>query len=184
MRAHTMQLVDQKKRRKQEKLSSAIYAALVYSLFQNPAPMFAGVLCAALVAVMTAVKTGNIWLWPCVAFLVITGAARAVDMHLYQRSKPGLTEVEAAHWEVRYQTGAMFYALALGIWCVVALLGTDDAVSHMICTSVTLGYMAAGAGRTYGRPWIFHLQTLLACGPLSLALVLYGSPYYRSEERR
>ena len=38
--------------------------------------------------------------------------------------------------------------------------------------------MAAGAGRTYGRPWIFHLQTLLACGPLSVALVLNGSPYY------
>jgi diguanylate cyclase (GGDEF)-like protein len=173
-----MQFVDQKNRRNQEALSPAIYAALVYSLFQNPAPMFAGVLCAALAAVMTAVKTGNVWLWPCVAFLVVTGAARAIDMHLYQQRKPGLTTAEAAHWEVRYQIGAMFYALALGIWCVVALLGTDDAVSHMICTSVTLGYMAAGAGRTYGRPWIFHLQTLLACGPLSLALVLHGSPYY------
>ena len=72
----------------------------------------------------------------------------------------------------------MLYAVSLGIWCVVALLGSDDAVAHMICVSVTLGYMAAGAGRTYGRPWIFHLQTLLACGPLSMALVLNGSPYY------
>jgi diguanylate cyclase (GGDEF)-like protein len=173
-----MRFVDQKKRNKREALSPAIYAALVYSLFQNPAPMFAGVVCAAIAATMTAVKTGNVWLWPCVALLVVTGALRAADMHKYQRCKPGLTEAEAAHWEIRYQIGAMFYALALGIWCVVALLGTSDAVSHMICTSVTLGYMAAGAGRTYGRPWIFHLQTLLACGPLSLALVFYGSPYY------
>jgi diguanylate cyclase (GGDEF)-like protein len=173
-----MRFVDQKKRNKREALSPAIYAALVYSLFQNPAPMFAGVVCAAIAATMTAVKTGNVWLWPCVALLVVTGAVRAADMHKYQRCKPGLTEAEAAHWEIRYQIGAMFYALALGIWCVVALLGTNDAVSHMICTSVTLGYMAAGAGRTYGRPWIFHLQTLLACGPLSLALVFYGSPYY------
>jgi diguanylate cyclase (GGDEF)-like protein len=173
-----MRFVDQKKRNKREALSPAIYAALVYSLFQNPAPMFAGVVCAAIAATMTAVKTGNVWLWPCVALLVVTGALRAADMHKYQRCKPGLTEAEAAHWEIRYQIGAMFYALALGIWCVVALLGTNDAVSHMICTSVTLGYMAAGAGRTYGRPWIFHLQTLLACGPLSLALVFYGSPYY------
>jgi diguanylate cyclase (GGDEF)-like protein len=173
-----MQLVDQEQRSNKEALSPAIYAALVYSLFQNPAPMFAGVLCAAIAAVMTAVKTGNVWLWPCVGFLVVAGAARAVDMHLYQQRKPGLTEAEASHWEIRYQIGAMFYAFALGIWCVVALLGSDDAVAHMICTSVTLGYMAAGAGRTYGRPWIFHLQTLLACGPLSLALVLQGSPYY------
>jgi diguanylate cyclase (GGDEF)-like protein len=173
-----MRFVDQKKRNKREALSPAIYAALVYSLFQNPAPMFAGVVCAAIAATMTAVKTGNVWLWPCVVLLVVTGALRAADMHKYQRCKAGLTEAEAAHWEIRYQIGAMFYALALGIWCVVALLGTNDAVSHMICTSVTLGYMAAGAGRTYGRPWIFHLQTLLACGPLSLALVFYGSPYY------
>ena len=49
-----------------------------------------------------------------------------------------------------------------------ALAETRDAVARW----------AAGAGRTYGRPWIFHLQTLLACGPLSLALVLNGSPYY------
>jgi diguanylate cyclase (GGDEF)-like protein len=161
-----------------QKLPPSIYAALVYSLFQNPAPMFAGALCAAVAAIMTAVKTGNAWLWPCVALLVVTGAARAVDMHLYQRRKRSLTENEAAHWEIRYQIGAMLYAASLGIWCVVALLGSDDAVAHMITVSVTLGYMAAGAGRTYGRPWIFHLQTLLACGPLSVALLLNGNPYY------
>jgi diguanylate cyclase (GGDEF)-like protein len=161
-----------------QKVPPSIYAALVYSLFQNPAPMFAGALCAAVAAIMTAVKTGNAWLWPCVALLVVTGAARAVDMHLYQRRKRSLTENEAAHWEIRYQIGAMLYAASLGIWCVVALLGSDDAVAHMITVSVTLGYMAAGAGRTYGRPWIFHLQTLLACGPLSVALLVNGNPYY------
>jgi diguanylate cyclase (GGDEF)-like protein len=161
-----------------QKVPPSIYAALVYSLFQNPAPMFAGALCAAVAAIMTAVKTGNAWLWPCVALLVLTGAARALDMHLYQRRKASLTENEAAHWEIRYQIGAMLYAASLGIWCVVALLGSDDATAHMITVSVTLGYMAAGAGRTYGRPWIFHLQTLLACGPLSVALLLSGNPYY------
>ncbi|HEV7878965.1 putative bifunctional diguanylate cyclase/phosphodiesterase [Bradyrhizobium sp.] len=161
-----------------QKMSPSIYAALVYSLFQNPAPMFAGALCAAVAAIMTAVKTDDAWLWPCVALLVVTGAGRALDMNQYQRRKSSLTENEAGHWEIRYQIGAMLYAVSLGIWCVAALLGSDDAVAHMICVSVTLGYMAAGAGRTYGRPWIFHLQTLLACGPLSVALLLNGSPYY------
>jgi diguanylate cyclase (GGDEF)-like protein len=161
-----------------QKMSPSIYAALVYSLFQNPAPMFAGALCAAVAAIMTAVKTDDAWLWPCVALLVVTGSARALDMHQYQRRKSSLTENEAAHWEIRYQIGAMLYAVSLGIWCVVALLGSNDPAAHMICVSVTLGYMAAGAGRTYGRPWIFHLQILLACGPLTVALVLNGSPYY------
>jgi diguanylate cyclase (GGDEF)-like protein len=172
-----MQLADNNRSVDQE-MSPAIYAALVYSLFQNPAPMFAGAVCAAVAAVMTAVKTGDGALWPCALLLIVTGGVRALDMRRYQRRMSGLTAEDAGHWEIRYQTGAMLYAIALGIWCVVVLLRSDDAVAHMICTSVTIGYMAAGAGRTYGRPWIFHLQILLACGSLSIALALRGSPYY------
>src|SRR6266852_951584 len=161
-----------------QKMSPSIYAALIDSLFQDPGPLFAGALCAAVGAIMTAVKTGNPWLWPCVALLVVTGAVRALDTRQYRQRNSGLTSNEAARWEVRYQFGAMLYAAALGLWCVVTLLGSSDAVAHMICTSVTLCYVAAGGGRTYGRPWIFHVQMLLAIGPLTLALLLYGSIYY------
>jgi len=161
-----------------EKMPPSIYAALIDSLFQDPGPLFAGALCAAAGAIMTAVKTGNPWLWPCVALLVVTGAVRALDTRQYRQRNCGLTLKEVARWEVRYQFGAMLYAAALGLWCVVTLLGSSDAVAHMIAISVTLCYVAAGGGRTYGRPWIFHVQMLLACGPLTLALALYGSPYY------
>jgi diguanylate cyclase (GGDEF)-like protein len=161
-----------------QKISPSIYTALVDSLFQNPGPMFAGAVFAAIAAVMTAMKSGDDWLWPCAGLLIITGAFRAFDMHRYRARKTALTADEATRWEIRYQIGAMLYAIALGIWCVVALLSSDDAVAHMICLTVTTSYMAAGAGRTYGRPWIFHLQILFACGPMSLALALHGSPYY------
>jgi diguanylate cyclase (GGDEF)-like protein len=161
-----------------QKISPSIYAALIDSLFQNPAPLFAGAVLVAFAAVMTALKTGQIFLWPCAAFLIVTGAARALDMHWYITRKSVLTADEAARWEVRYQIGAMLYAVALGTWCSVALLTSDDAVAHMICLSVTTGYVAAGAGRTYGRPWIFHVQIALACGPTSIALALNGTPYY------
>ena len=172
-----MQLATQTKDPDQ-KMSPTIYAALIDSLFQDPGPMFAGALCAAVAAIMTAVKTGNVWLWSCVALLVITGAVRAIDTGRYKKRKSQLTPDEAGRWEIRYQFGAMLYAAALGLWCVVAVLGSTDAAAHMICISVTLCYVAAGGGRTYGRPWIFHVQMLLACGPLTLAMVLYGSPYY------
>ena len=163
-----------------QRMSPSIYAALIDSLFQEPGPLFAGALCAAVAAFMTVMKTGNAWLWPCVALLVVTGAVRALDTRQYQqqRRNSDLTSKQASRWEVRYQIGAMLYAAALGLWCVVALLGSNDAVAHMIATSVTLCYVAAGGGRTYGRPWIFHVQMLLACGPLTLAMALYGSPYY------
>ena len=159
------------------KMSPSIYAALIDSLFSDPGPMFAGALCAALAAIMTAVKTGNVGLWPCVALLVVTGAVRALDTRRYLQRKTILTPDGVARWEIRYQVGAMLYAGALGLWCAVALT-SNDAVAHMICISVTLCYVAAGGGRTYGRPWIFHVQMLLACGPLTLALALYGNPYY------
>jgi diguanylate cyclase (GGDEF)-like protein len=159
-------------------MSPSIYAALIDSLFTDPGPMFAGALCAAVAAVMTAAKTGNVWLWPCVALLVVTGALRALDTRQYQKLRDNLSPEDVARWEVRYQFGAMLYAAALGLWCLVVLMGSDDAVTHMIATSVTLCYIAAGGGRTYGRPWIFHLQMLLACGPLTVALAAHGSPYY------
>ena len=161
-----------------DKISPSIYAALIDSLFQDPGPLFAGALCAAVAAIMTAVKTGNVWLWPCVALLVITGAVRALDTRQYQRTRASLTPERVARWEVRYQIGAMLYAAALGAWCAVAISGADDPAAHMIATSVTLCYVAAGGGRTYGRPWIFHVQMLLAIGPLTLALLASGSPYY------
>lgn len=160
------------------KMSPSINSALIDSLFQDAGPLFAGAVCTAVAAVMTALKTGNVWLWPIVALLIVTGAVRALDTLKYQRGKPTLTSADVSRWEIRYQIGAMLYASALGLWCLVAILGSDDAVAHMICTSVTLCYVAAGGGRTYGRPWIFHVQMLLAIGPMTLALVLFGSPYY------
>jgi hypothetical protein len=156
----------------------AIYTALVDSLFRNPAPMFAGAVCAAIAATMTALKTGNDLLWPCVGSLVLIGAFRSFDMLKYKRRDTHLTAIEAARWELRYQIGAVLYATALGAWCAIALLMTDDAVAHMICISVTTGYVAASAGRVYGRPLIFHLQILLACGPMAGAMALRDDPYY------
>ncbi len=160
------------------KMSPTINAALVDSLFQNPAPMFAGALCAGLAAIMTAMKTGQQWLWLCAAILIVVGGFRALDMGSYKARVAGLTADVAGRWEVRYQIGALLYAAALGLWCVVCLLASDDPIAHMICTTVTIGYIAAGAGRTYGRPWIFHIQILLACGTQCVALALHGGSYY------
>ena len=167
-------------RRMHEKanLTPAVYAALVDSLFQNPGPMMAGAITAAIAAVMTAFKTGNDWIWLIAAMIVVVGAVRAYDMAEYQKRRTQLTEPEADRWESRYQFGAVLYAGALGLWCAVTLLGSRDPVAHMLCTTVTIAYTAAGAGRNYGRPWISQLQIILACGPMAIALAMYGDRYY------
>ena len=85
-----MQLVGQTTE-SETKMSASIYAALIDSLFQNPGPLFAGVLCTVSAAVMTALKTGIVWLWLCVALQLLIGAARAFDTKRYSSSKQNLT---------------------------------------------------------------------------------------------
>src|SRR4051812_49295768 len=102
-----MQLVEAASVEHDNRLSPSINAALVDSLFQNPAPMFAGALTAGIAAVLTAVKTGTELLWPCAAILIVIGAARSLDMRKYQMRKTALTPEDASRWEIRYQVGAI-----------------------------------------------------------------------------
>jgi diguanylate cyclase (GGDEF)-like protein len=161
-----------------QKVSPSIRAALIDSLFETPAPLLAGLVFVAIAATMTALKTGEDLIWACVALLIVAGAVRAFDLQRYQARKSTLTADEAARWKKRYQIGAMIQAAAIGIWCSATLLISDDAVVHMICLSVTTGILAGGAGRAYGRQWIFQLQAALIFGPTVIALALRGTPYY------
>jgi diguanylate cyclase (GGDEF)-like protein len=161
-----------------QKVSPAIHAALIDSLFEAPAPLLSGLVFAAIAAAMTALKTGETLIWACVALLIATGAVRAFDLQRYQARKSTLTAAKAAGWKKRYQTRAMIQPAAIGIWCATTLLSSDDAVAHMICLSVTTGLVAGGAARAYGRQWIFQLQVALCFGPTVVALALRGTPYY------
>jgi diguanylate cyclase (GGDEF)-like protein len=176
-----MQLVEPGVGQDDKVLPPSIYAALVHSLFQNSAAVFAGTLCAAVASVMTLWKTGNWLLWPCTAFIILVAVGRAFQVDRYERERAvqgQLTPERATWWEPRYKLGADIYALSLGVWCAVVLLGSDDPVAHMLCTSVTIGYIAASVGRNYGRPDIIKSHIINATAPMSIALALRGDPYY------
>jgi PAS domain-containing protein len=172
-----MQLAS-KIRKSDQEVSPSISGALIDSLFEAPTPLFAGIIFAVISAIMTALKTGEYPILLCVAILIATGAVRAIDLQRYQARKSTLTDHEAAHWKKRYQVRAMIQPAAIGIWCATTLLSSDDALAHMICLSVTTGLAAGGAGRAYGKQWIFQLQLLLCFGPAVVALALRGTPYY------
>ncbi len=159
-------------------LTPAINVALVDSLFQNFMASFAGTVCAAIAALLTAWKTGVDLLWPCALLIIAIGAMRALDMRAYETQGKPLTPQTVPEWERRYKVGAALYAASLGLWCWVALVMSNDAVAHLLCLSVTIGYIAAGAGRNYGRPPIAYLQVVLALGPMCLGLLLSGDIYY------
>src|ERR1700709_2749846 len=103
-----MQLVDDQKRRSdQDELEPVLYAALIDSMCQNFWPMLLGTLCAAVAAVMTAMKTGNVLLWPVARLIVGIGTIRAFQMRKYERRTATLTFEQARHWEPRYAIGAL-----------------------------------------------------------------------------
>jgi diguanylate cyclase (GGDEF)-like protein len=159
-------------------ISPSIRAALIDSLFENPAPLFASVVFVAVAAALTALRTGENLIWACVALLIVAGAVRVFGLQRYQARKLALTANENAQWKKRYQLGAMVQAAAIGIWCSTTLLSSDDAVVHMICLSVTTAVVAGAVGMAYGRQWVFHLQIALSFGPTVIALALRGTPYY------
>ncbi len=159
-------------------MSPSSRPALSDSLFEAPGTVLVGIVFMAIAATMTALKTGQNLIWACVPLLVVAGAIRAFDLRRYQVRKSTLTAEEAVQWQKRYQIGAIIQAAAIGIWCSVTLLSSDDPVAHMIGLSVTTGLLAGGAGRAYGRRSIFRLQAVLVFGPTVIALALRGTPYY------
>jgi diguanylate cyclase (GGDEF)-like protein len=172
-----MQLANQREVNKHE-ISPSIHGALIDSLFEAPASLLTGLAFAVVAATLTALKTGEYAIWACVALLVATGAVRAFDLHRYQARKSTLSAAKVAQWKKRYQNRALIQSAAVGIWCSTTLLATDDAVAHMICLSTTTGIVAGGAGRAYGRQWVFQLQASLCYGSTVMALALRGTPYY------
>src|SRR4051812_43968826 len=97
-----MQLASQTRDSEQE-LSPSIRAALIDSLFENPAPLFASVVFVTVAATLTAVRTGEHLIWACVALLVVAGAVRLFGLRRYQTRKSTLTANEDAQWKKRYQ---------------------------------------------------------------------------------
>jgi diguanylate cyclase (GGDEF)-like protein len=161
-----------------QEVSPTISAALIDSLFEASGTVLTGIIFSAIAAAMTALKMGQHLIWVFVPLLIVAGVLRAFDLRRYQARKSTLTAEEAAQWQHRYQIGAMIQAAAIGLWCSVTLLISDDAVVHMICLSVTTGIVAGAAGRAYGRQSIFRLQAVLMFGPTVIALALRGTPYY------
>ncbi|WP_322516312.1 EAL domain-containing protein [Rhodopseudomonas palustris] len=172
-----MQLANQKRDADHE-MSPAIHAGLVDSLFMNPAPMIIGAFGPGIAASVIGFVTGNIWNWLFVPLFVLVGIARAWQMHRYRKRNAPLSQHDADVWEQRYRLGAISHGIALGLWSLVVLLDIHDTGAHMLCITTVVAYTSAGVGRTFGRPKIFHLQVLLSCGPLILAMITVGGIYY------
>ena len=126
-----MKLADQKQQNERDELEPILYAALINSMLQNFWAIFMGSASTAVAAVMTALKTGDVLLWPMAVLIISIGTVRALQMRKYENRT--LTFEEAKHLEPRYAVGAMVYAAVLGLWCFITIYGNDDSVADLLC---------------------------------------------------
>ncbi|HVY18732.1 MAG TPA: EAL domain-containing protein [Bauldia sp.] len=168
--------------RKQEReadLPAEIYVPLVDALYADVRSLYIGSSAASLAALLTAWKTGALWLIACAAGIVIVTALRAVDMRAYARIRPRLQTVESIrHWEQRYIFGAAIYAFQLGAWTFMTFYFTDDAFSHLFAFTVTLAYMVGTPGRNFASNRLVRAQIIGEGVPMSAALFYAGGFYY------
>lgn len=160
------------------RLSPAIYAGMVDSLFLNPLPMVLGAFSPAFAGAVIGFITGDVAIWLSVIPFLALGSARALQMYRYRKRHSPLGGNEALLWENNYRVAAIAYSAALGAWSAVVLLRTDDAAAHMLCVTTVVAYMSAGVARTFGRPRIFQAQMVVGCGPLIAALLYVGGPFH------
>src|SRR3977135_2918256 len=120
-----MQLASQSRDPDQE-MSPSIYAAMVDSLFMNPAPMIFGAFGPAIAAAVIASATKDFLGWLCVPLFVVVGLARALQMYRYKQRNSPLTVAEAVIWEKRYRLRTVAFGIGVGVLSPHVLLGAGD----------------------------------------------------------
>jgi diguanylate cyclase (GGDEF)-like protein len=155
-------------------LPREVRAALIASLFAPFGSLIVGAVSGAVIGVMVSQRADDPWLTACAFAICLVAIGRIVSAYAYRRyARPDEPGFET-RWERIYEIGAWSYSGLLGVLCCLAILRTDDLGVHLVVATTTAGYAAGITGRNAGRPLIAISQLLLAAGPLSLALLIYG----------
>ena len=153
-----------------KKLSWAVRAALLETLFQSKLALFIGAISGAAMVGVVVNSDPSPWLIACGVLLVLSGMARVVSFGMF---KPGPTI--ANKWEVIYHAGAWAYAGFMGQFTFLTLLISSNPFSHLITAATSTGYAAAAASRNTGQPIIAVGLLLLCTVPFSIALLVHPS---------
>jgi diguanylate cyclase (GGDEF)-like protein len=97
---------------------------------------------------------------------------RVVSFGLF---KPGHADNHARTWEIVYQSGALVYAILVGMETLLTILLSDDLRLHLLTAFMSTGYAAGAAGRNTGRPVVALIQLVVCALPLSIALLVQPS---------
>ena len=167
-------------RPQKEQLPTCVYAILVNDVYSVLGAFAIGACTATLVGGIAAWRTNNVLL----TFLTISTAAVAVARGSvtisYRGHKPTIGDDLGAlrRWEQWYAIGASTYGACLGAMCFVALMLTDDLVSHLLLISNAVGFAAGTTARNSSRPSIAIAQVSFILLPIVVGSALHPGVAY------
>jgi diguanylate cyclase (GGDEF)-like protein len=154
-------------------VADEVRRSLVETLFASTTSLGTGAVAGAILSGAVAYASGDSWLSFAAFMIALTGAIRCAHAVFYHRSADRDASASTRS-EIIYEVGAWAYALLLGLFTLLTLLRSDDALHHLFAAVLTTGYAAGICGRNAGRPLIAIGQLTLSAGQLSLGLFLSG----------
>jgi diguanylate cyclase (GGDEF)-like protein len=164
-------------KRKQD-LPVDVYIPFVETLFRDGATLAVGIASQALVIGLVYWKTGDLAYLLNAAALIVIGVLRIWSFGRHNRLPPALTREEARARENTYILYGSMHAVALGLFCFVAIYVGNDAFAEIAAVCTALATATAIAGRNYGSPRMVIILIIALTWPISLAFILRGDPYH------
>ncbi|HEY0027187.1 MAG TPA: EAL domain-containing protein [Allosphingosinicella sp.] len=156
-------------------VADEVRRSLVETLFASTTSLGTGAVAGAVLSAAVAYASGDGWLTFAAFTIAVTGALRCAHAVFFHRALDRDASAGASvRSETVYEIGAWAYALLLGLFTLLALLRSQDALHHLIAAVLTTGYAAGICGRNAGRPLIAIGQLTLSAGQLALGLFLSG----------
>jgi diguanylate cyclase (GGDEF)-like protein len=156
-----------------------IYRQLVGDLYGPIQSALIGALTTTLVGCFISSRTHSAELAALTAAMALVAVGRLLLALTFRKKGGAAGDVrELRRWERLYFTGASAYTACLGSLCLVALVFTDDAISHLLILSLAIGYTAAATQRNSSRPLVALTQLLFVISPIILGSVLRLEPAY------
>jgi diguanylate cyclase (GGDEF)-like protein len=156
-------------------IADEVRRSLVETLYASSTSLGIGAVAGAALSGAVALDTGDLWLRATAVAIALTGACRMGHAVFFHRVQ-GQDESESARSEVIYELGAWAFALLIGLFALLTLTRSDDALHHLLAATLATGYAAGISGRNAGRPVIAIGQLALASTPLSIGLLLSADP--------
>jgi len=162
---------------KAKELPDDIYIPFVETLFRDGFTLAIGICAQSVLIGLVWAKTGNPIYLAFVAWLIMLGILRLIDMHRV-KATPCISAAEAVGRENRYTIFSALHGGSLGIFSLLALYLSEDSFAELAAIAIPLATATGVSGRNYGSPRMVYILIVVISLPMALGLLLKGDFYH------